>query len=220
VRPKLNWAVLPILRGHLKGDRWLLATRSNFFFGSYEPAQTKLFSELVRPGDVVYDVGAHFGYYTLLASKLVGPAGRVLAFEPSPGNLAYLYRHITLNNRSNVEVLELAVSDHEGTARFETRAGSGVGHLSEGGLLEVKLTRLDSLLQNYPPPNVMKIDVEGAEVELLRGATDLLGGAKPNILLSLHGENLKRACVGILTGYGYTLRDIAPMEVAALPPKK
>jgi len=219
MRAKLNWAVLPILRGPLRGFRWLVATRSSFLFGTYEPTQTRLFEELVKPGDVVYDIGAHFGYYTLLSSKLVGENGKVLAFEPSPANLARLYRHIELNDRKNVQVLELAVSDHEGTAHFETRTGSGVGHLAADGPLEVKLTTLDSLSQ-FPLPQVMKIDVEGAEVGVLHGAKALFEKCKPVIFLSLHGEDLKTTCLNLLGDYGYTFRQIEPMEIVALPPQK
>src|ERR1700691_3168087 len=218
MRAKLNWAVLPIFAGPLKGYRWLLATRSSFFFGTYEPAQTALFCELVKPGDVVYDVGAHFGYYALLASKLVRTEGRVLAFEPSPPNLARLYRHIELNRSSNVQVLELAVSDREGSAHFETRTGSGLGHIAPAGPVEVKVTRLDAL-QGSPLPNVMKIDVEGAEVGVLQGAASLLASAKPTIFLSLHGDGLKKACLEILAGYGYTFQDIGPLEILALSSK-
>jgi FkbM family methyltransferase len=219
MRAKLNWVVLPILRGPLRGFRWLVATRSSFLFGTYEPTQTRLFEELVKPADVVYDIGAHFGYYTLLSSKLVGDRGRIIAFEPSPGNLARLYRHIELNRRSNVQVLELAVSDHEGTAHFETRTGSGVGHLADDGPLEVKLTTLDSLSQ-LPLPQVMKLDVEGAEVGVLNGAKSLFSKCKPVIFLSLHGDDLKKTCLEILSGHGYTFQQIEPMEIVALPPKK
>ncbi len=215
---KLNWAVLPIFSGPLKGDRWLLSTRSSFFFGTYEPAQTALFCKVVKPGDVVYDVGAHFGYYTLLASKLVGPEGRVLAFEPSPPNLARLYRHIELNRYSNVQVLELAIGDREGIVRFEARAGSGLGHLAADGPTEVKVTRLDAL-QGHPLPKVIKIDVEGAEVGVLQGAASLLAAAKPSIFLSLHGDDLKRTCLEILAGYGYAFQDIGPLEIFALSPR-
>lgn len=196
-----------------------MATRSNFLLGTYEPEQTKLFAEMVKPGDVVFDVGAHFGYYTLLASKIVGPKGRVVAFEPSPGNLARLYRHIELNDRKNMTVLELAVSDHEGTARFETRTGSGVGHLADDGPLEVKLTTLDSL-RDLPLPNVMKIDVEGAEVGVLTGAKSLLERARPIIFLSLHGDDLKARCMEMLAKLGYSFQSIEPMEIVAIPPKK
>ncbi len=219
MRAKLHWAVLPIFAGPLKGSHWLVATRSNFFFGTYEPAQTKLFAELVKPGDVVYDIGAHFGYYTLLGSKIAGRSGRVIAFEPSPSNLARLYRHIELNRCTNVKVLELAVSDHEGTAHFETRTGSGVGHLAADGPLEVKLTSLDAL-KDLPAPNVMKIDVEGAEVQVLRGMRAILGTAKPIIFLSLHGEELKNTCTEMLSSYGYRFQQIEPMEIVALPPEK
>jgi FkbM family methyltransferase len=219
MRATLNWVVLPILRGPLRGFRWLVATRSSFLFGTYEPTQTRLFEELVKPADVVYDIGAHFGYYTLLSSKLVGDRGRIIAFEPSPGNLARLYRHIELNRRSNVQVLELAVSDHEGTAHFETRTGSGVGHLADDGPLEVKLTTLDSLSQ-LPLPQVMKLDVEGAEVGVLNGAKSLFSKCKPVIFLSLHGDDLKKTCLEILSGHGYTFQQIEPMEIVALPPKK
>jgi FkbM family methyltransferase len=219
MRAKLNWAVLPILRGPLRGFHWLVATRSSFLFGTYEPTQTRLFEELVKPADVVYDIGAHFGYYTLLSSKLVGDRGRVIAFEPSPANLARLYRHIELNRRINVQVLELAVSDHEGTAHFETRTGSGVGHLADDGPLEVKLTTLDSLSQ-LPLPQVMKIDVEGAEVGVLNGAKSLFSKCKPVIFLSLHGDDLKNTCLEILRGHGYNFQQIEPMEIVALPPTK
>ncbi len=216
MRARWNWAVLPIFRGPLRGARWLVATRSNFLLGTYEPEQTSLFAELVKPGDVVYDIGAHYGYYTLLASKLVGKSGKVIAFEPSPANLARLYRHIQLNHRGNVQVLELAVSDHEGTARFETRTGSGVGHLAADGPLEVKLTALD-LRHDLPTPNVMKIDVEGAEVGVLEGAKSLLQCARPVIFLSLHGDDLKKTCTDMLAGYGYTFKQIEPMEIVATP---
>ena len=219
MRAKLNWAVLPILRGPLRGFRWLVATRSSFLFGTYEPEQTRLFQKLVKPGDVLYDIGAHFGYYTLLSSKLVGEKGKVVAFEPSPNNLARLYRHIELNSRRNVQVLELAVSDHVGTAKFETRTGSGVGHLASDGPLEVKLTTLDSLT-DQPLPQVMKIDVEGAELGVLQGAKALFAKCKPIIFLSLHGEDLKTNCMELLRGYGYTFQQIEPMEIVALPPKK
>ena len=66
----MQWAVLPIFRGRLKGKRWLVATRSSFFWGTYEPEQTQLFEQYVKPGMVVYDIGAHYGYYSLPSSTL------------------------------------------------------------------------------------------------------------------------------------------------------
>lgn len=211
----LSWAVLPIFRGPLKGARWMLATRSNFFLGTYEPEQTALFAEVVKPGAVVYDVGAHFGYYTVLGSRLAGPKGQVIAFEPSPANLLKLRKHIAINDCSNVRLLELAVSDHLGTARFETRTGSGVGHLASDGPLEVQLTTVDTIAQQHPLPTVMKIDVEGAEVGVLEGARQTLERAHPTIFLSLHGEDLKTRCMAFLRNLGYEFQEILPMEMIA-----
>jgi SAM-dependent methyltransferase len=134
----LAWAALPILRGRLRGKRWLVASRINFFLGTYEPEQTRSFQDLVRPGDIVYDIGAHYGYYTLLASELVGASGKVFAVEPCPRNLAFLRRHIALNGCSNVQVLELAIADQEGKERFEDRTGSGLAHLAADGSIEVR----------------------------------------------------------------------------------
>lgn len=208
---------LPIFRGPLKGKRWLLATRSNFFFGTYEPEQTQLFERYVKPGAVVYDIGAHYGYYSLLSSTLAGDSGTVIAFEPSPANLARLRRHLKLNDCVNVRVIELAVSDTEGTAHFETRTGSGVGHLATDGPLEVRVTRLDTIAEELPQPDVIKIDVEGAEMGVLEGGLKTLTAAKPVIFLSVHSPELKTRCTEFLEKLGYTLTQVLPMELLAVP---
>ena len=83
----------PILAGPLRGRWWLPATRGKLlriYLGTYEREQTALFRELIRPGHTVLDVGAHVGYYTVLASALAGPRGAVWAFEPNPANAGCL----------------------------------------------------------------------------------------------------------------------------------
>jgi len=194
----------PILRGPLAGKKWLLASRSNFFWGTYEPEQTQAFQKTIRSGDVVFDVGAHYGYYTLLSSELTGPKGKVFAFEPSPGNITRLKKHLVINHCHNVQVVEVALSDHEGNARFDNHAGSGVGHLSPDGQIEVQITSLDAMAARLPIPNVVKIDCEGAEVEVLKGGEKTIRSAKPVIFLSTHGDDLKKACFDLLQNWGYT----------------
>ena len=206
---------LPILKGPLQGKRWLVATRINFFLGNYEPEQTEAFVSAVQPGSVVYDVGAHFGYYSLLASHLAGGSGRVIALEPAPRNLQVLRKHIDLNRCANITVLETALSDHPGEARFDNRAGSGVGHLSPEGPLTVKLTTLDALTREFPAPNVVKIDVEGAEEAVLRGGRETLSRAKPVVFLSTHGPGLAENCSRMLRELGYSLRELLPGELLA-----
>jgi len=193
----------PILRGPLAGKKWLLASRSNFFWGTYEPEQTQAFQKIIRSGDVVFDVGAHYGYYTLLSSALAGPKGKVFAFEPSPGNIPCLKKHLDINHCDNVQVIELALSDHEGRARFDNHAGSGTGHLSLDGQIEVQITSLDAMSARLPAPNVLKIDCEGAEVEVLKGGEKTICSAKPAIFLSTHGDGLKKTCFDLLESWGY-----------------
>jgi FkbM family methyltransferase len=199
----MNGITFPILRGPLAGKKWLLASRSNFFWGTYEPEQTQAFQKIIRPGDVVFDVGAHYGYYTLLSSALTGPKGKVFAFEPSPGNIPRLKKHLDINHCDNVEVIELALSDHEGTARFDNQAGSGTGHLAPEGRIEVHITSLDAISVRLPVPNVVKIDCEGAEVEVLKGGEKTIHAAKPAIFLSTHGDALKQTCFSLLNSWGY-----------------
>jgi len=206
---------LPILKGPLRGKRWLLGTRINFFLGTYEPEQTAAFVQTVKPGSVVYDVGAHYGYYSLLAAQLARPGGQVIALEPAPRNLFVLRRHIELNRIENISVLDYAVGDREGEARFDNRAGSGVGHLSPQGPLAVRLTTLDRLGEQYPVPHVIKIDVEGAEESVLAGGRTVLKRAHPAIFLSTHGPALHESCSRTLRDLGYSVRELIAGELWA-----
>lgn len=194
---------LPILRGPLAGKRWVVASRANFFWGTYEPEQTQAIQRVIRPGNVVYDVGAHYGYYTLLASSLTGPEGKVFAFEPSPANIVRLQTHLRINGCTNVAVKEVALSDRQGTARFDNQRGSGTGHLSTDGAIEVQTTTLDVLAAQLPAPNVMKIDCEGAEILVLTGSEKTIRAARPVIFLSTHGDALKKTCFEWLQNWGY-----------------
>ncbi len=209
--------VLPILRGPLRGKKWVV--RSSFqscWFGVYEYEKQVVFQQSVRKGDVVYDIGANVGFYTLLASELVGSEGTVVAFEPLPRNLALLRRHVHLNGLSNVEIIEGAVSEEAGTARFAAEGLPEMGHLTDEGGMEVKMHQVDALVGSgrIPPPKVMKIDVEGAELSVLRGAHEVLKQHRPQILLATHGLEVHRQCVDLLREAGYALSsmDDKPLE--------
>ncbi len=199
---------LPILRGPLAGKKWLLASRVNFFLGTYEPEQTQAFQEIVRPGSVVYDVGAHYGYYTLLASVLAGLAGKVVAFEPSPANIRRLQTHLRINRCANVTLIETALSNVTGRASFDSSRGSGTGRLSPDGAVEVQTSTLDAVSSQLPVPNVLKIDCEGAEALVLAGGEKMIRAAKPAIFLSTHSEQLKIECFNLLKSWGYSSRPL------------
>jgi FkbM family methyltransferase len=222
-----DWA-LPILSGELAGMRWLVPTRSSFFLGRYELDQTPALAAALAANSTFFDIGAHYGYYTLLASRRVA-RGQVFAFEPSPHNLRFLRRHVELNHCSNVRLLEVAVCDHEGAAHFEDRCGSGVGHLADDGPITVRTVSLDGLCASgvLPAPDVMKIDVEGAELAVLRGADQLLSAGRTMLFLSVHGDALRADCCRFLWERGYILQPVrrrssleSSSEIVARPPRR
>jgi FkbM family methyltransferase len=149
----------------------------------YEVGTTRLFEETVEPGMVVVDIGAHVGYYTLLAAKQAGPNGKVYAFEPEQGNHALLQKNIETNGYNNVVATRMAVSDRRGSSTlFLTALDSGrhsMYHhgLPERGSVPVETTTLDSFLESegWPHVDLIKIDVEGAEIAVLDGMPRLFG---------------------------------------------
>ena len=186
----------------LRGYWWLPSSRGKVLRvlrGTYEPEQTAHFVRWIGPGATVIDIGAHVGYYTLLASMLAGETGSVWAFEPEPTNAEFLRQHMYLNHCSNVHVEEVAVSNSSGRARFLCGKGSGTGHLDKSGDMEVRTVRLaDFCAARGIRPSALKIDVEGAEAEVLEGARDLIRDSRPVIFLSTHGPALHRQCLSWL----------------------
>jgi FkbM family methyltransferase len=197
---------VPILQGRLKGKKWIIGSSAHgCWLGSYEYEKQRRFAQEVDSGSVVYDVGANVGFYTLLASELAGPKGQVIAFEPLPRNLRYLYRHLTLNRISNVEVIEAAVADQSGVLAFHEGPHNAMGRLSEDGQLEVQAVSLDLLYANQriPKPDFIKIDIEGGEFRALQGAKHLLTEAHPVLFLATHGQEIHRQCLELLREFGY-----------------
>ncbi len=219
-------ARMPILQGPLAGQRWIAGSSNHgCWLGSYEQEKVSAFSRRIRPGDVVYDIGAHVGYYTLLASTLVGPQGRVFAFEPLPANLETLRQHLLINRVENVEVIAAALSNQAGTAAFAPATDNSMGSLEGEGTMQVRVEVIDRLLQagKLPAPDCIKIDVEGAEHRLLVGAQDCLARHRPLLFLATHGPEVHRSCCSLLSAAGYQLRALggedptATDEILALP---
>ncbi len=114
--------VVRILQRKLRGYRWIAtASTHGCWIGSYEMAKQTQFVAALKNGSVVYDVGANVGFYSLLASACVGPAGRVFAFEPLTANASLLERHAQINHLTNITIHPFAVSDHSGKMRFKRR---------------------------------------------------------------------------------------------------
>ncbi|MGB3296355.1 MAG: FkbM family methyltransferase, partial [Phormidesmis sp.] len=180
---------ISILQGPLKGKKWIVgAGQHGCWLGSYEYEKQEMFKESILEGSVVFDIGAHVGFYTLLSSILVGHRGKVFTFEPLPRNLFYLKRHLKLNHVKNVKLIEAAVSDSCDFAYFDDVPDndlpkSYLGKLSTQGKLQVKTVSLDELLERgeIVAPTHLKIDVEGAELLVLKGARKTLVEAHPMI---------------------------------------
>lgn len=200
--------VVPVVSGTLRGSRWILHSGTHgCWAGTYERPVQRLFEQFVAKGDVVFDIGANVGFFTLLAAKLVGPTGRVFAFEPLPRNVEYIERHLALNRVENATVLPLALSRAAGVARFNIAESPSMGRLSESGTLEVETASLDELLRSgrIAAPAFIKMDVEGAECDVLNGAKEMLAEHRPAILLSAHGWQQHELCTAFLQTTGYKL---------------
>ncbi|HEX9562928.1 MAG TPA: FkbM family methyltransferase [Gemmatimonadaceae bacterium] len=204
--------------GALQGRRWVIASGSRFVKGTYEPLQSAAFQRHIKAGDVVFDVGAHVGYYTVLSSVLTGPTGQVISFEPVPLNLRYLRRHVRMNGCDNVRIVEVCVGDRSSTARFDDSHGTGVGHLSADGGLVVRVRAIDEMVASgeVPVPQFIKVDVEGAELLVLQGADSILRKHHPAIILSTHGDDLERESRERLSRLGYGVELLEPGVLVGL----
>ncbi len=205
-----NNTVLPILQGKLKGKKWIKGSSINgCWLGTYEFDKQQLFQEYVKPGMVIYDVGANAGFYTLLGSVLTGNSGKVFAFEPVPRNIFYIKKHLELNKIDNTVVVGKAVSDKITKLKFSLSTNPSMGHISEEGEIEVETITLDEFIQQgNPPPDLIKMDIEGAEFEALIGVRELFKTNKPIIFLATHGEDIKKNCLQLLKDFGYKIEII------------
>lgn len=202
---------VPVLQGPLRGKRWIVgASNHGCWLGSYEYCKQRAFQHAVHEGSVVYDIGANVGFYTLLASTLVGPRGQVYAFEPSPRNCQMLRRHLEMNDIKNVSLQQVAVFSRDGEGLFDCGINHSMGHLGTSGTVRVPTIALDSFVfdQAMPPPNVIKIDVEGAELEVLKGGYKTLCQIRPLILLATHGAAIHRECCHFLKESGFALGSL------------
>lgn len=164
-----------------------------------EYASYRAFAEMLRPGDVVFDVGAHIGTYTLIALDRIGPSGRVVAYEPNELAGAYLKQHLEWNGGAGrADVRELCCGRNLGIATFYFMPGRAEGM---NGLVpvdgfserQVAVTTLDREVAALGlTPSVIKIDVEGAEWDVLKGAEQALKEFHPRLSLSLHPAALAK----------------------------
>lgn len=195
----------------------------SIYMNAYERYDARRIEGLLRAGDTFVDVGANIGYYTALASRLVTPSGRVVAFEPSPYAFERLTRFVSDNKLLNIIPLNCALSDCQGTVTlYVPHAGSGHHDPSlyeygqEMTAVQVEAEPLDSALARMDIDNatVIKIDVEGHELSVLRGARNYLGAGRirhilcevNTDMLRLAGTRVSEIC-SFLDGFGFRTRE-------------
>jgi FkbM family methyltransferase len=175
---------------------------------SYEPEVSDLILRAVEPKDVVIDVGANIGYFTVMMGMLVGENGRVLSFEPGSNTLDRLKNNIKINDLRNITLIEQPVTDTIGETSFYINSDNSGGNSiwNPGNMEANKLSRENPQLQTLqtttiddeierlelPPPRLIKVDVEGAEQKVLKGAHRLLRShSVPYIIAELHEQGLQ-----------------------------
>jgi FkbM family methyltransferase len=203
---------------------WWLA-RNDFlgaamFYDGFENTESAFVERFLAPGMTVLDIGAHHGYYTLLASRKVGPQGIVLAIEASPREREHLRLHLRINRCKNVRIEDRALGETNGTAELFLVQGweSGCNSLRQPAIsgqtqpVAVQIARLDRVLEEQQIAHVdfIKLDVEGAELSVLKGATQLLSRApRPVILAEVQDVRTKpwgypaREIIRLLSGTNY-----------------
>lgn len=183
-----------------------------------EDATLKLLPRLVRPGTVVYDIGANLGRHALRLARLAGEHGKVYCLEANPICVQFLKTNVTLNGMGNVVILPVAALDRIGETSFTVNYGNSNLGLSEESLLypvktgheiRVPCSTLDDLIDRFSllAPEVVKIDVEGSEHLVIEGMRGVLGTRPPTLVLELHGEGNAHRTLTILDGFGYRYVD-------------
>jgi FkbM family methyltransferase len=199
-----------VLSGVNRGRRWIVgASNHSCWVDNYESEKQALLIKRICPGYSIWDVGANVGFYTLAFSRYVGQAGSVTAFEPMASNVALLREHLAMNSALNVAVIQAAVADSSGLARFSNQAHSSMGKIeeSQSGYVIPKIT-LDQLPTWVRGPNVIKIDVEGAEGLVLRGGRDIIAKYRPELWIALHGELASLQVYQELQSLGYSVHAL------------
>lgn len=184
--------------------------------GTYEPRLVDRLGDLLRPGDHVLDLGANSGYLSLLAKALVGPSGRVVAVEPHPDNLATLADRTRLNPDLPIEVLPVAVGPTSGRATLELTRNLANGRLAIASWdhakpsvsrLEVTTRSLDDLVTEVRP-TLVKVDIEGAEGEVLAAsAGPEHWPTAPTLLVEYHGDANRERCLASAERWGWQATD-------------
>ena len=209
-----RWVDVRVRAGPLRGMSLHIDPRvqADVIVGAYERRLSRYVAGLLRPGDTAFDVGSHLGYFGILMGSVVGPTGSVICFEPDPALHDALQDNVTRNQdliSANVAVARLAVGPARGRASFETGGHSTRGRLSDAGDVDVEMITLDDAVERFGPPRFVKVDVEGGELDVLRGGRALVASRATSFGIEIHSKNLGDSCRRFLEAAGYGCRFVS-----------
>jgi FkbM family methyltransferase len=216
--------ICTVHRGSLKGLRFQVARNMGFTYAWGIGVEHWEFAGLVQPGMCVYDIGANCGQSTLSLARAVGPTGQVVAFEPVNYNFVNLVANLKLNPWLQVMPVHAAAAQRSGQMEFyfdmdASTEGCLVGvsqplARSNQKMINVRAVRLDDyIFENWPAPQLLKIDVEGGADAVLRGAQTLITEHRPIIYIELHGPEEQKAVRQLLTSCRYKAQTLSGLEI-------
>jgi FkbM family methyltransferase len=216
LRPLVNRLVgdrpipVTVRSGEARGLHVVIDPRHEKFYwaGTHEPEVQRALVDALSPAAVFWDIGAHIGFFSFLASRVVGSDGQVVAFEPLPANRTRLEQGIALNQLENVDVQPAVVCSAAGETTLRGHPQSTRWSLYPDDRealpgIRVRAVTIDEACRASRRPDVLKVDVEGAEIDVLRGAERLLSEHRPRMLVEFHSEQLLAEARGILPDYQF-----------------
>ncbi len=216
-----------ILAGPMRGMVFQCSENTGLaaLYSGNEKANQNVFAQVVKPGDTVLDIGANWGVHTLCLALLVGSSGRVHAFEPHPVVIEELRWHVTRNRLRQVTVHPHGLGDSDGAIPFVLGENSKTSHMAATGeetpanrLVEVPCRTLDGTVNTEAIQSItlIKIDIEGGEGKVLRGAINTIERFRPHLIVELHSPEQDLEVARLLTQWGYQLRRVEGPELLRL----
>lgn len=190
---------------------------------NYEKTALKQILRQVKSGWTVYDIGANLGYYSIFFSRAIGKNGQVYSFEANPVCIYFLQANLVLNNVQNCDILPAAILDKNETVPFTINySSSGLGITQKSSFYNSKLGH-EIVVQGYDldhltsstalkPPNLVKLDIEGAEEYAIRGMKNILEQNRPILLIEIHGRNAAQQTIPLLEKNGYRFQEMDGRE--------
>lgn len=203
--------VIPIMQGPGRGLKWIVGSYNHgCWLGSYEFEKQIVLKNLVKEGDVVYDLGAHVGYFTIIFSRLVGNTGMVYAFEPFESNYNYILKHIATNKIKNVAAIQAGIGVKSEKGYFAIGSHTATGSRTDEGQLEFQVYNLVEYISNnrLKIPNLIKMDIEGEEINVVPVLIDFILANKIKLLTSTHGDLITKTLVELLSKSGLRLTPL------------